>query len=252
VSIARAARRRSILLAALFTLIGLGVLVGLGLWQLERKAWKEALIARLEERLAHTPMPLPAPNSWERLGPDEAEFRHVRFDADVRYDQQALVFAAGSALRPDVSGPGYWVFAPAKLPDGSVVVVNRGFLPQGREDAKISAAGAPPGRTDIIGVLRWPEPRGLFTPADDPAHNRWFVRDPAAIAAAKGWGRVAPFYVEQEAPVPPGGWPQPGPLQVNLPNNHLQYAITWFGLAAALIVVFALWAPRRFSESPSG
>ena len=83
--------------------------------------------------------------------------------------------------------------------------------------------------------MRWPEARHWFTPKDDPAQNLWFVRDPIAIAAAKGWGaRVAPFYVEQERPVPPGGLPQPGKLVANLRNNHLQYAVTWFGLALVL------------------
>ena len=90
--------------------------------------------------------------------------------------------------------------------------------------------------------MRWPDTRHWFTPNDDPAHNLWFARDPIAIAAAKSIGPVAPFYVEQEAPVPPGGLPQPGKLVVSLPDNHLQYAITWFGLAAVLAGVFISWA----------
>jgi surfeit locus 1 family protein len=95
--------------------------------------------------------------------------------------------------------------------------------------------------------MRWPETRGMFNPPDDPARNVWFVRDPAAMAAAKQLGPVAPFYVEQEGPVPPGGWPSPARMSVNLPNNHLQYAVTWFGLAAVLIGVFAsfVWTRRH-------
>ncbi len=94
-------------------------------------------------------------------------------------------------------------------------------------------------------MLRWPDERHWFTPADDTSHNLWFTRDPAAIAAAKGFDPrtdgVAPFYVEQEAPIPPGGWPQPGKLVVALPDNHLQYAVTWYGLAAVLAAVFGVW-----------
>ncbi len=90
--------------------------------------------------------------------------------------------------------------------------------------------------------MRWPDTRYWFTPNDDPAHSLWYSRDPVAIAAAKDVGPVAPFYVEQEAPAPPGGLPQPGRLVVSLPDNHLQYAITWFGLAAVLAGVFISWA----------
>ena len=78
-----------------------------------------------------------------------------------------------------------------------------------------------------------------------PRPTIWMVRDPAAMAAAKGWGAVAPFYIEQEAPVPPGGLPHPAPLKPQLRNDHLQYAITWYGLAAVLVVMFAIWARRR-------
>ena len=150
--------------------------------------------------------------------------------------------ASASAFRPDVSGPGYWVFTPARLADGSIVIVNRGFVPEDRKDPKSRADGQISGPVDIVGAMRWPDTRHWFTPNDDAAHNLWFSRDPQAIAAAKGLGAVAPFYVEQEAPVPPGGLPQPGKLVVALPDNHLQYAITWYGLAAALVVVFVVWA----------
>ena len=96
---------------------------------------------------------------------------------------------------------------------------------------------------EITGVLRWPDERHWFTPADDPGHNVWFSRDPAGIAAGKGLDSktVAPFYVEQEAPAPPGGLPQPGRFVVALPDDHLQYALTWYGLATVLAVVFGAW-----------
>ena len=96
--------------------------------------------------------------------------------------------------------------------------------------------------------MRWPEAPNWFTPKADPAQNLWFIRDPAAIAAAKSWGPVSPFYVEQETPMPPSGWPQPGKLVPNLPNNHLQYAVTWYGLALVLVVIFVVWAAKTARE----
>lgn len=238
-------RRPGLLVPGLMTAAGLVVLVGLGLWQLERKEGKERLIARLVERLAAPPVALPAREAWSRLDPEDLEFRRVTFPAEFQHEQEALVYAAASAFRPDVSGQGYWVFTPARLVGGSLVMVNRGFVPTDRQDAKSRPEGQVSGIVDLTGVVRWPEPRGWFTPADDPGRNLWFVRDHRAIAEAKALDAVASFYVEQEAPPPPGGLPRPGRLQVRLPNNHLQYALTWFGLALALAAVFTVWASKR-------
>jgi len=228
-------------LPALFVFI---ILVGLGTWQVQRKAWKEALIASLTERLDARPRALPAARDWPRLDAAEDEYRRVTFTATFDHGAEALVFGAASAFRPDVSGPGDWVFTPARLADGDVVMVNRGFVPEGRKDPNTRTAGQIEGPVEITGALRWPETRHWFTPRDDPAHNLFFARDPQAMAAAKGLSAVAPFYVEQEAPVPPGGLPAPGKIAVNLPNNHLQYVVTWYGLAAALAGVFLVWTLR--------
>jgi surfeit locus 1 family protein len=221
------------------------VLLGLGTWQLERKAWKEGLIAALTERLALPPAPLPPPGEWGALAPERDEFRRVAFRATFLNDKEALVYTAGSALRPDVAGPGYWVFTPARLPDGGLIMVDRGFVPGGRKDPKSRLEGQVSGELRLVGFLRWPEEPGLFTPAPDPARNLWFGRDPASMAKAKGLGPIAPFYVDLEAPIPPGNLPKPGPLTVNLRNAHLQYALTWYGLAAVLIVVFMSWVVSR-------
>jgi surfeit locus 1 family protein len=244
---------RGLLVPALFTLVGVVLLIGFGVWQLERKAWKEALIAAIARRMNAPPVPLPPLQRWTSLDAARDEFTRVTFPAAFEHDQEALVFAGASAFRPDVSGTGYWVFTPARLSDGARVVVNRGFVPEANKDPATRAAGLVTGPVEIVGVLRWPEHAGAFTPAGDPARNLWFARDQFAIAAAKGWSNVAPFYVELEAPPPPGGLPLPGKLVVNLPNNHLQYAITWFGLAAVLAAVFAAFArARRREEKHAG
>jgi surfeit locus 1 family protein len=234
-------RSRGLLLPGLSALVCLAVLVALGTWQLQRKAWKEGLIAALNERGTAAPVALPPPDQWQRLNQQREEFRRVSFAAEFLPGEEALVYTSGSALRPDVSGPGYWVLAPAHIPGGAIVVVNRGFVPEGRQNPQ--SRGASQGSSGmIVGALRWPEAPSLFTPDNDTAHNLWFARDIAAIAAAKHWGPVAPFYVEQETPVPPGGLPKPGPIRPTLPNNHLQYALTWYGLALVLLAGFVFWA----------
>jgi len=221
------------------TLVAFVILIGLGVWQIERKAWKEGLIADLTQRLAAPPQALPPPRDWPALDAARDEYRRVSFTAQFDNTNEALVFASASGFRPDVSdsGPGYWVFTPAQLADGSI---------DARKDPKTRNAGEVSGPVALVGVMRWSDSRHWFTPSDDAAHNLWFTRDPAAIAAAKGLGKeagsVAPFYVEQESPAPPGGLPQPGKLVVSLPDNHLQYALTWFGLAAVLAGSFTAWA----------
>ncbi len=227
------------------------LLIGLGVWQLQRKVWKENLIAELTRQLSAPPVALPAPATWRSLDPATLQYRRVKFSAEFDNAREALVFAAPSVFRPDASGPGYWVFTPAHLSGGGIVIVNRGFVPDGRQDPKSRPQGQISGPIEITGALRWPDAQHWFTPNDEPAHNLWFTADPAAIAAAKGIGAVAPFYVEQEGPMPPGELPQPGKLIVSLPDNHLQYALTWFGLAIVLVIWFATWAFGS-GRAPSG
>ena len=242
-------KRRGAFEPFLLTAAAVIVLTGLGIWQLDRKAWKERLIETVTQRLSAEPASgLPPRDLWTRLNPEQEEYRRVTFPAEYLNEQEALVYTAGSAFRSDVAGPGYWVFTPVRLVGGSIVVVNRGFVPLDRKDPATRAGGALAGIVDIVGVIRFPEPRGLFTPADEPKNNVWFIRDPKLIGEAKRWGRVAPFYVEQERPQPPGGLPRAGKLDVRLVNNHLQYALTWFALAGMFAVSFLFWLRSRRRE----
>jgi surfeit locus 1 family protein len=238
-------KRGGLLDATVFAIVGMIILTGLGIWQLDRRAWKENVIQKITARLAAEPEGLPPRASWSTLRQATDEYRRVIFNAELIPGEEALVYTAGSAFRPDVTEPGYWVFAPARLAGGSIVVVNRGFVPANRKDPATRPGGAPGGIIDIVGMMRWPESRGLFTPNDEPQKNIWFVRDPKAIADAKKWATIAPFYIDMESPQPAGGLPRPGKVELRLPNNHLQYAITWFGLALALAGVFLVWATRR-------
>jgi surfeit locus 1 family protein len=233
--------RRGLLVPALATLCGLVVLLALGTWQVERKAWKEALIGTLNERAAAAPVVLPAPERWGTLTAENSEFLRVRLRADFRSDD-ALVYTSGSALRDDVKAPGYFVFSAGRLPGGQTVVVNRGYV-------KERSYPVQPAPAEIVGYLRWPEQPSWFVPERDASSDVWHVRDHRAIARARGWINVAPFYIEQESPMPPGGAPHPASLRPNLPNHHLQYAVTWYGLALVLIAVFTVWMVDRLRQA---
>ncbi len=227
------------------------ILIGLGIWQLDRKVWKENLIATVTSRIARAPADLPPRASWPQQAQEGNEFSRVTFPAEFLDGQEALVYTAGSPFRPDVKGPGYWVFAPAQLAGGSIVLVNRGFIPLDKKDPATRGEGNMRGTVDIVGVMRWPETRGVFTPADDPKTNVWYLRDIKAIASEKKWATAAPFYIDQEAPVPPGSLPLPAKIEVRLSDNHLQYAITWFGLALGLAGVYVVWVVGRLRRRPA-
>lgn len=244
------ARRRGLLLPTLLTLAAFAVLVTLGTWQLQRKAWKAALIDTLGQRLTAAPAELPPPAQWPSLRQDRDEFTRVKFRAEYLPGKEALVWATGSALRDDVKGPGIFVFTPARVAADEVVAVNRGYVADQKPTGATARPAPAPGRVEITGILRWPEPKGweLTVPYDKGA-ELWFVRDHLAMAQERGWGAVAPFYIEREAQTPADGLPPPGPLKPNLPNNHLQYAVTWYGLALVLLVVFGFWVRSRWRHA---
>jgi cytochrome oxidase assembly protein ShyY1 len=239
--------RRGLIGPSLVALAAFIILIGLGVWQIERKHWKDALIATLEQRASAAAGPLPPPEQWPRLDQAADEFRRVALTAEIVPGQEALVYTGGSALRSDVSGPGYWVFAPALLPGGGTVVIDRGFVPEGRQEPDTHPTHAGP--VAMTGVMRWPEPRGWFTPSDDAPRNLFFARDHRAMAAANGWGEVAPFYLDLETPSGPEILPRYGRINVTLRNEHLQYALTWFGLAAVLAIAFAFWSRGQTTDN---
>ena len=248
-------RRRGVAGFAIVTLVMVAVCISLGIWQLQRRLEKHALIAALDERLAAAPVTLPAPPQWSALTPAKDEFRRVSFTATYAKFPDAMIYSSGSAVREDISGPGTWAFVPARLPGGEAVVINAGFVQNTMQDRTQQdravgrlVTGQP---VKLTGYLRFPEAAGTLTPAENIAKRLWFTRDHLAIARALGWGEggksIAPFYVDLESPVPESGIPKPGPLTVHLKDDHMQYAITWFGLAFAVMIAFGIWwrAQRR-------
>lgn len=238
---------------AIFTLVMVAAFVGLGLWQLQRRAEKHALIAALTERLAAAPVSLPPSSQWRMLTPLNDEFRRVTLSATYARLPDAMVYSAGSAVREDVQGPGTWAFLPARLASGETVVINAGFVENTMQDRGVEDRAVARLVTDqaamLTGYLRFPESAGSLTPKADPAKRLWFARDLGAMAQALSWGQekrdIAPFYIDLESPVPPNGIPKPGPLTVHLKDDHLQYAITWFTLALAVVIAFGVWWRRR-------
>jgi surfeit locus 1 family protein len=212
---------------------------------LQRRVEKHALIAALTERLTAAPSPLPSPAQWAGLTPAHDEFRRVSFVAGYEPGPDAMVYSSGSAVRDDISGPGTWAFLPARLPDGETVVVNAGFVQNTMQDRVQQDRAVKPLLTSqpvaLTGYIRFPETAGVLTPAENTTTRLWFTRDHLAMAHALGWGEVAPFYIDLEAPLPASGIPKPGALEVHLKDDHMQYAITWFTLAGAVVIAFGVW-----------
>ena len=241
----RTTRLRSLVAPSLAALVCLAILLGLGFWQLARKGVKEALIARIVERSHVEPPAAPPPfDAWDARAD---EFGRVRVTGTFLHDRETLVHGLAPG-EPGRALQGFYVLTPLRRDDGTTILINRGFVPTELKDPKNRAAGQVAGQATVTGMLRASETRGLFVPESDPKRDAWFTRDIPGIAAARGLTEVAPYLIEADATPNPGGWPRGGQLRVDLPNNHLQYAFTWFGIAACLIGVFSVFAWRRFHD----
>lgn len=241
----RSARLRSLWAPGLATLVCLAILLGLGVWQLARKGEKEALIARIIERSHAEPPAAPPPfDAWDAKAD---EFSRVQARGTFLHDRETLVHGLAPG-EPGRALQGFYVLTPLKRDDGTTILINRGFIPTELKRPEDRAAGQVKGETTVTGMLRASEARGLFVPESDPKRDAWFTRDIAGIAAARDLTNVAPYLIEADATPNPGGWPRGGQLRVDLPNNHLQYAFTWFGIAACLIGVFSVFAWRRLHD----
>lgn len=232
-------RRRTVVLSVAVA-VSFVILCGLGAWQVQRLGWKEALIAAAETRSTAEPTPLPPPSGWNALSRADDEYRAVTLTGTFRHEHEVHVYTVLSDARGAAHGQGYWVLTPLDLSGGEgTVIVNRGFVPEDRKAAVTREEGQVEGEVTLEGLIRFPIVGGWVTPDRDLDRNIWFTRDPAEIAEARGLAPpVAPFTIDQRAPVPPGGLPQPGETRLSFRNAHLGYAITWFGLAAALAAIY--------------
>ncbi len=244
----KSVRLHALLIPGLFALAGFAVLLSLGFWQLERRVWKEELIARAETRSRAPVTPLSAESDWSKINAARDEYRRVTVSGSFRHEREALVFTVLSEPKGRFAGPGYWVLTPLETAGGAIVIVNRGFVPDDRREVATRREGAIAGPVMVTGLLRMPEPAFWFTPKNEPTRGAWYRRDPAEIAAAFGLARVAPVLIDADATPNPGGLPQGGETLLVFPNNHLGYALTWFGLAAALAGVFSVFAWQQLSQ----
>jgi surfeit locus 1 family protein len=208
--------------------IATAILIGLGIWQLQRLQWKLALIAEVNGHMAAPPLPL---NEALKSSADAMQYRRVALNGRFDNSKEAYVFttaAGGEAV--------YHVLTPFLTDDGHSLLVDRGYVPKEKRDP---ATRTPvQGATRLVGVWRVPDAPGTFTPAPDTAHRIWYSRDLKAIAAADHIQLAAPVVIEADATPNPGGWPKGGQTVVSFRNEHLSYAVTWFGLAAGLLGVY--------------
>jgi surfeit locus 1 family protein len=212
----------------LFLIASLPILLWLGTWQLQRLEWKLGLLEQMEERLDASAIAIEEVNP----GVDD-EFRRYRVSG--RFDEATEFHWLATS---EAYGIGYLIFSPFALEDGRRVIVNRGFVPSLLKDAMDDRPG---GREAFEAIARVPETPGALDATNDVAANIWFTRDIAAMAALAGGGRYLPIYLEKAGVVPEEVWPKPGAAKVTLVNNHLDYALTWYGLALVLVVVYLVF-----------
>jgi len=230
------ARRAAFAAAALIAALGLAAL---GVWQIERRAWKHELVAAVDARIHAAPVPAPGPARWDAVNARDDAYQRVAATGTFRHDRETLVQAVTDR------GPGFWVLTPLETP-GFTLLVNRGFVPNDRRDAATRAAGNVAGPVTVTGLLRVTEPGGAFLRSNDPAGGRWFSRDVTAIARARGLRNAAPYFVDADASPNPGGYPVGGLTVVRFRDHHMVYALTWFALSAlSLFFAWRLWRIRE-------
>lgn len=218
----------------------------LGTWQMQRLAEKEALIAAVDARLDSEPISVPQVDSWPRLDATALNFQPVALTGSFRYNQTVTVFTSLANARGPASGVGYWVVTPFVLADGGTVFVNRGFVPEGYQEAAVTDSDGEAMQVTITGLLRPSETAGMLTPGPDTSNRIEWVRDPVRLAELvdPALSPFAPFYVDLPAGEP-GELPQGGETVVEFPNNHLGYAYTWYGFSIVAVVMLGFWLARQ-------
>ena len=219
------------------------ILIGLGTWQVERLQWKQDLLATIAARMHAEPLSLNEVElQYGRTG--DVDYTPVTATGEFMHDAERHFFATWQGAS------GYYVYTPLRLETGRVVFVNRGFVPFDQKDPKTRQQGQVSGPQTITGLARNPLPGkpSMMVPDNDPDKNIFYWKDLRAMAILSDLDvdrGVLPFFVDADARPNPGGLPRGGVTMINLPNSHLQYAITWYGLAAALAGVMGIMLYRR-------
>lgn len=233
----RTVGRRQVVWAGLLAALFFIVFTGLGVWQVQRLAWKTRLIAAVDARTQMVATSAPGPAAWARITRDGDAYRRVAADGAYLRGRDTLVQAVTDL------GPGFWVMTPMQTEAGFIVLVNRGFTPD-----RMAAAPPPPGRQTVHGLLRITEPGGGFLRKNAPSTDRWYSRDVAAIAAQRSVKHVAPYFIDADRSAAGPDWPRGGLTVVRFPNSHLAYALTWFTLAGLTVAGFVVFRRHAAME----
>jgi len=222
---------RRLLAPALMTLVMLGILIGLGVWQLQRLTWKLGILAQIDHAEASAAIPLPDRPS---------QFQKVAVSGTLR---PGAVLLYGADVRDTPQGPqmGGQLIQPLLRAGAPPILIDRGWVPD-RSPPGTDTPPAQGGPARIEGYIRLPDHPGPFTPKDDPPRHRAYTLDPHAMAAALGLPSAAPFTLIAMGPAQDNVYPAPATALPRPPNDHFGYALTWFGLAATLAGVFGAWA----------
>lgn len=221
----------TLLCAPLFAL-----LLGLGFWQLERLQWKRNLIAEIGHNMRAPPISL---DLALKLGVAHAQYRRVTLTGRFDNARESYLYTTGPEGRPV-----YHLLTPLLLDGGGAVMIDRGYIPLALREPALRPESEPVGAVNTVGVLRTPDKPGIFTPSPDVRDRVWFARDVEAMGQRDHLRLVAPVVLEAVG-TGSAKWPRGGQTRVDLPNDHLQYALTWFLLASALVVVYIAWHRGR-------
>ena len=229
---------------------------GSGREQWSRKTWKEDLIRTIEARIHAAPLDVAGSReALDAIASDE--YLPVRLKGRFLHDKERHVFAVeeakGGRDPKDQGGLGWYVFTPLETAEGVSVLVNRGFVPDALKQPATRAEGQLSGEVEVVGLVRHAPEKGTFEQPGDAARNTYFWRDLKGMAQDAGLEPKAVeinLYVDALAePKPPGGWPRGGTTRLDIPNRHLEYVLTWYGLAFALLAVFAVFAKARLNAA---
>jgi surfeit locus 1 family protein len=226
---------RPALVPTLITVPMVALMIGLGVWQLARMHWKHELIAQVESQLGASPIDLPASG----IDPVAFNYQPVQISGVFHHDKEIHLIA-----HTRKGQLGYHVITPLERPNGDFVMINRGWVPTLGRNAETRQEAQLEGRVEIRGIARKPWPQARFVPDNDIEKNVWFYGDIAQMTEHLGIS-AGPVFVEADATPNPGGWPLGGQTRVTFVNNHVQYAITWFGLAITLVVIYLLYHRRE-------
>nr|WP_276314721.1 SURF1 family protein [Rhizobium changzhiense] len=231
----------------ILVLIALAILISLGTWQVERLHWKEGLIADIAARQAAAPVPLADIEAMAAAGGD-IEYRKVTATGRYINNKERHFFATWRGQT------GYYIYTPLEFADGRILFVNRGFVPYDNKEPEMRMQGQLTDQQTVTGLARekLPGKPSWVVPDNDVAKNIFYWKDLDVMAESVGLEKasVIPFFVDADSTPNPAGLPIGGVTQVDLPNDHLQYAFTWYGLAAVLVVVVAISWCRKGAKTP--